>query len=319
MLTRKILTVLGIAALIAATAFYMLTMPQTLSSTALPDHQPDLANGETMFWAGGCASCHAAPDAKDDERLRLVGGVELNTPFGTFRTPNISPDAKHGIGNWTTLEFVNAMVKGVSPDGRHYYPAFPYTNYQNMRYEDLIDLKAYLDSLPAEDNQVAGHTMKFPFGIRRGLGLWKQLYLKPAVNPAHAEEPELVQRGRYLVQGPAHCGACHTPRNIFGGEIAERFLAGATAPESTKGKKPGRIPNITPHADGIGSWDESDIVYALETGFDPDFDSFGGSMIEVQENMAKLSSEDRAAIAAFLKFIPALPSEANSDSDPDAY
>ena len=302
---------MGIA-LVCTGAFFVLTSPRPLQADALPDHPPNLSNGETLFWAGGCASCHATPGAKDDERLQMVGGVGLKTPFGTFRAPNISPDPDYGIGTWTTLDFVNAMVKGLAPDGRHYYPAFPYPYYQHMRFEDLIDLKAFLDTLPATQNQVADHELKFPFTFRRGLGLWKQLYLDDATPQPESDEMAPAQRGRYLVQGPGHCGACHTPRDAFGGAITDRFLAGAESlelsGESTEDQQ-GRIPNITPHKDGIGDWSEKDIAYALESGFDPDFDSFGGSMVEVQENMAKLSAEDRMAIAAYLKSIPALPSE----------
>jgi mono/diheme cytochrome c family protein len=311
MLKRIIIVALGIA-LVCAGAFFVLTMPRPLQADALPDHLPDLSNGETMFWAGGCSSCHAATGAKDDERLQMVGGVELKTPFGTFRAPNISPDPDYGIGAWSILDFINAMVKGLAPDGRHYYPAFPYPYYQHMRLEDLIDLKAFLDTLPAVNNQVADHELKFPFNIRRGLGLWKQLYLGGTTSRPASDEMAAVQRGRYLVLGPGHCGACHTPRDAFGGEITDRFLAGAESLElggESMEDQEGGIPNITPHKDGIGDWSEKDIAYALASGFDPDFDSFGGSMVEVQENMAKLTPEDRTAIATYLKSIPALPSE----------
>ncbi len=310
MLKRIIIIILGIA-LICASAFFILTEPRPLQADALPDHRPDLSNGESMFWAGGCPSCHAVPSAKDDERLLMVGGVELKTPFGIFRAPNISPDPDYGIGAWTQLDFINAMVKGLAPDGRHYYPAFPYPYYQHMRFEDLIDLKAFLDTLPPSNNHVVDHELKFPFNVRRGLGLWKQLYLGDATARPRSDEMTPVERGRYLVQGPGHCGACHTPRDAFGGEIADRFLAGAESLELSRESenRENQIPNITPHEDGIGDWSEKDIAYALKSGFDPDFDSFGGSMVEVQENMAKLSPEDLSAIAAYLKSIPALPSE----------
>jgi mono/diheme cytochrome c family protein len=287
------------------------SLPRTFDINLVPDHRVNLVNGETLFWAGGCASCHAAAGSKGDKRLHLVGGVELNTPFGVFRAPNISPDAESGIGRWSTADFFNAMVNGVSPQGYHYYPAFPYVNYRIMPYTDLIDLKAYLDTLPAKSSTIADHDLSFPFNIRAGLGLWKLLYLNDdTFSPEPGVDPQL-ERGRYLVNGPAHCGACHTPRDAFGGEIKDRFLAGAVSPEGNNkdGDSRGQIPNITPHADGLGDWSRKDIAYALETGFDPDFDSFGGSMVEVQENMAKLPSEDRMSIAAYLKTVKALPSE----------
>lgn len=308
---------------VAAGVFFVVTMPRSIESSALDGHRPDLANGETLFWAGGCASCHAAPDSEGDERLVLGGGVELATPFGTFRAPNISSDNEAGIGAWTDLEFTNAMVKGVSPDGRHYYPAFPYSYYQRMPIGDLVDLKAFLDTLPATSNEVEGHTLGFPFNIRRGLGLWKLLYLDGETFASVPGESPLVRRGRYLVQGPGHCGACHTPRDALGGSLADRFLAGAASPETASESgdhsdgSTGRMPNITPHADGIGDWSEGDIAYSLESGFDPDFDSFGGSMVEVQKNLAHLLAEDRRAIAAYLKSIPALPSEVTAEPGPD--
>ncbi len=151
---RKLL-LLAVALVVAGgLVFYLLTMPVTISAAALPDHTPDLENGKTMFIAGGCAECHAAPvkgcDGLDvEDETRLVGGRCLKTDVGTFHVPNISPDKETGIGSWSTLDFVNAMKRGVGPGGVHLYPAFPYTSYQRMRFEDLIDLKAYLDTLPA--------------------------------------------------------------------------------------------------------------------------------------------------------------------------
>ncbi|WP_181701840.1 c-type cytochrome [Chthonobacter albigriseus] len=306
---------LGAAALalgaVGAAGFWVLTTPQQLQAADLPDHQPDIVNGERIFHAGGCSSCHAAPGSKGEDKLKLAGGLELATPFGTFRSPNISPDETTGIGGWSALDLVNAMQRGTSPDGRHYYPAFPYTSYARMKTEDIIDLKAYLDTLPAVSNEVGPHLLGFPFNVRRGLGLWKTLYLDPApVASLPADVTEAARRGQYLVEGPGHCGECHTPRNPIGGPDKANWLAGAANPE---GK--GSIPNITPHQEGIASWTAEDIVNALETGFKPDYDSFGGSMVAVQENMAALPAEDRAAIAAYLKAVPAHPSTAPKNAE----
>lgn len=266
----------------------------------MPEREPDLANGERMFWAGGCASCHAAKGAKGDDKLVLQGGLELKSPFGLFRVPNISTSNAHGIGGWSTADFITAMVKGTSPDGRHYYPAFPYASYQKMRYGDLIDLKAFLDTLPASDNEVAGHDLMFPYSIRPGVGVWKLLYLSGQPFEANPDWDATTNLGAYLATGPGHCAECHTPRDIFGGLNAERWMAGAPDPEGGKG----RIPNITPHADGIGSWSAADIAFLLESGFTPEYDSVGGSMASVQENWAKLPGEYREAVAAYLKAIP---------------
>lgn len=299
---RRLVLALLILAGIGGAVFYVLTMPKTLAEADIPEHRPDLANGERNFWAGGCASCHATPGAEGEDRKKLGGGLAMTTPFGTFRVPNISPDTNSGIGGWSTADFLNAMVKGVSPDGRHYYPAFPYASYQRAKITDLIDLKAYLDTLPAVDNAVGGHDLSFPFTVRRGLGLWKLLYLDGAPFAPDPNGDETVNRGKYLVESLGHCAECHTERDPFGGLDRTRWLAGAPSPE---GK--GRIPNITPHKDGIGDWSAKDISYSLESGFTPSFDTFGGSMVEVQKNMAKLPPEDREAIAAYLKTLPALP------------
>jgi mono/diheme cytochrome c family protein len=229
----------------------------------------------------------------------LAGGLELPTPFGTFRAPNITPDRATGIGGWSLADFVTAMKDGTSPDGRHYYPAFPYASYQRMRTEDLIDLKAYLDTLPAAENVVAGPDLAFPYNFRRGLGLWKLLYLdgEPYTpNPAYSEQ---AQAGGYLVEGPGHCGECHTPRDVFGGMERDRWLAGGPSPE---GK--GTIPNITPVAGAFGDWTPEEIAYALESGFTPDFDSLGGSMASVVTNWSHVPAADREAVAAYLKAIP---------------
>ena len=298
-----------VLAFVCACVFFVLSMPQPLSADQVPSHDADLTNGELLFWAGGCASCHAAPDAEEDALLLLSGGVELPTPFGVFRSPNISSDPEFGIGSWSTLDFINAMAKGLSPDNEHYYPAFPYPHYQNITLEDLVDLKAYLDSLPASSNQVADHQLDFPYSFRRGVGLWKWRYLDRNISSPLNDAEAAVERGRYLVTGAGHCGACHTPRDAYGGEVVERFLAGAESFEVTDGEAAGRIPNITPHEDGIGGWRASDIAFSLETGFDPDFDTFGSTMVDVQRNMAKLPAEDREAIAAYLKSIPAHASD----------
>src|SRR5450631_748254 len=172
---RKLIWLAAIALVLGLAVFWVLTAPATVPASALPAHAPNLANGKEMFYAGGCSSCHAVP--KQPDHNRLGGGLALNSPFGTFYVPNISSDPKDGIGTWTEAQFVTAMTKGTSPSGEHLYPAFPYTSYQRMTFEDLIDLKAYLDTLPASSNDVPEHDLAFPFTIRRGLGLWQKLYV----------------------------------------------------------------------------------------------------------------------------------------------
>ncbi|MEJ2535081.1 MAG: cytochrome c [Gammaproteobacteria bacterium] len=283
---------------VACGLLWWLSAPQGLP--AAPAHEPDLANGERLFNAGGCASCHGTLVDGEPDRERLGGGLELETPVGVFRAPNISPHDRDGIGAWSELEFLNAMLRGVAPSGRHYYPAFPYTSYTRMEPGDVLDLKAWIDQLPPVEGRVAGHELRFPFSVNRGLGLWKRLYLDPGpVATLAADADPAVQRGRYLVEGPGHCGECHTPRNFASAPVTARWLAGA--PSMTD---EGKVPNLTPAADALGEWSAGDIAYYLESGIDPEFDVVGGEMVEVQENMARLPAEDRAAIAAYLKALP---------------
>lgn len=298
---RKAAILVAVLAILGAAIGWFLTAPQPLQAAALPQHTPDPVNGERVFHFSGCRHCHNAAGSTDPNDLLLVGGGELPTPFGTFRVPNISPDPQSGIGGWTTLEFVNAVTRGVSPDGAHYYPAFPYASFARMRLEDVIDLKAYMDTLPAVASQEAGHDLSFPFNVRRGIGLWKRLFVNQEPIVQLADANDLVRRGQYLVEGPSHCGECHTARNFLGGMRTDVWLAGAPNPVG-----PGSVPNITPHEQGV-QWSESEIFDALKSGFTPEFDTLGGPMAAVVADTSNLPDEDVRAIAAYLKGIPAHP------------
>ncbi len=296
---------LGAAAIalaaVAAAGGWLLTAPQRIDAAQVAAlGSGDVARGERIFYAGGCTSCHAKPGAQGDEVLQLGGGLELKTPFGTFVAPNISSDPNDGIGSWPAEDLANAMLKGTSPDGSHFYPAFPYASYARMQPSDIGDLHAFMETLPAVSGRAPEHRLGFPFNIRRGLGLWKLLFLSEEPVVALPEDAsDAVKLGRYLTEGPGHCGECHTPRNAIGGTDKGRWLAGAAAAEGE-----GKVPNITSGEGGIGDWSENDIAYFLESGFTPDFDTVGGSMAAVQRNMAKLRPEDREAIAAYLKAVP---------------
>jgi len=290
---RSVAKGLGLLMLALVAVGLWLSRPQRIEPQAVPRHVPDPANGELLFHAGGCVSCHGD---------RLEGGLEIETAFGTFRVPNITPDRAAGIGDWSALDFVNGMKSGVSPDGKHYYPAFPYTSYARMRIEDLLDLRAYLARFEPVAAVVPGHELRFPWNIRRGIGLWKRLYLDASPVLPVADGNAQLERGRYLVEAVGHCAECHTPRNRIGGLQRRHWLAGGANPDGE-----GRVPNITPHSDGLADWSERDIVRYLKSGFTPDYDTVGGSMAEVQENLARLPDADREAIAAYLKALPAVP------------
>lgn len=303
---RRILAFLVALAVMGAAIGWFLTAPSRLDAATLRAFpEGDAERGEQVFWAAGCASCHARPQAEGDALLELAGGLELRTGFGNFVAPNISQHPRDGIGGWSRDDFANAMMRGVSPDGRHYFPAFPYTSYARMEPGDVADLFAFMRTLPEIEGRAPDNALRFPFNIRRGVGLWKQLNLDPSpVVALPADAGEAVLRGRYLVEGPGHCGECHTPRDVTGGIDRSRWLSGAPAAEGD-----GTVPNITTGEGGIRSWSETDIAYFLESGFTPDFDSAGGHMALVVKNLARLPAEDRQAIAAYLKAVPERPSD----------
>lgn len=292
---RKLVILALVAAAVGGAAFWVLTIPQTVPASALPPHAPDLANGRTMFSAGGCASCHAIP--RQDDRTRLGGGRGLKSPFGTFYAPNISPDRNDGIGAWSEADFVTAMVKGTSPDGRHYFPAFPYASYQRMDFADLRDLFAYLKTLPPVQGKVRDHDVPFPFNVRRLVGGWKLLFVDGKPFESDATKSLQWNRGAYLINGPSHCAECHSPRNLLGGIVKSQRFAGGPDLEGD-----GWVPNIT--GKGLDKYSESDLVYFFKTGTMSDGDSVGAAMTDVVENTARLSDEDRAAMAVYLKSLP---------------
>ncbi len=294
---RRILSVLLLLGMIGLGGAWAVTRPTPLPADSLAGLTGDPARGEQVFWAGGCASCHAAPEAEGEDRLKLGGGLRLPSPFGTFVAPNISSDPEHGIGTWSALDLANAMQRGLSPQGRHYYPAFPYVAYANTTLQDIVDLKAFLDTLPAETTPDQPHDLRFPFSIRPLLGGWKLLYAgKGFVLPEPSDAQ--IARGRYLAEALGHCGECHTPRGPLGGLNRDQWLGGAAIPAGE-----GETPNITP---GGLDWSATDIAFYLETGFTPQFDSAGGEMASVVKNMAHLPAADREAIAAYLKAVPAV-------------
>ena len=294
MLRRSIFGLI-IAAVAGLSVFWWLTIPAVVLPESLPPHTPDLANGLTMFNAGGCSSCHAVPDQPD--RLKLGGGLALKSPFGTFYVPNISPDRADGIGNWTEANFVTALIKGTSPSSTHYFPALPYTSYQRAKIADIRDLFAYLKTLEAVPGKVRDHDLPFPFNLRRNVGIWKLLFMDGKPFMPDAGRPAAWNRGAYLVNGLGHCAECHSPRNFLGGIITPQRFAGGPNPEGE-----GWVPNITQK--GLGEWSVKDFDYFLETGNLPDGDNAGGLMARVIKNTSQLPADDRAAMAQYLKSLP---------------
>jgi mono/diheme cytochrome c family protein len=252
--------------------------------------------GRYLTHAGGCISCHTEDT---DGAVPLAGGRAMETPFGTFYSPNITPDVETGIGGWSDDDFVNALWEGVSPDGEHYFPSFPYTSYTGASRRDLLAIKAYLFSLEPVVNEAPVHDLAWYMSTRLAAGGWKALHFESRRFEPDPSKDEQWNRGAYLVRHLGHCGECHTARGSTGAFVDDVELAGATLGEE-------KVPNITPHrADGIGRWSASDIEYFLDIGMLPDGDFTGSSMVDViEDNTSKLTREDRLAIAAYLRSLP---------------
>ena len=252
--------------------------------------------GKYLLYAGGCISCHTE-DA--DGAAPLAGGRAMESPFGTFYSPNITPDAATGIGDWSDEQFVNAFWEGVNPDGEHYFPAFPYTSYTGASRDDLLAIKAYLFSIEPEHKENREHDLAWYMSTRLAAGAWKELNFASARFVPDAAKDTQWNRGAYLVRHLGHCGECHTPRSKLGVLQMDREMAGSQLGEES-------TPNITQHrVDGIGRWSSRDIEYFLDIGMLPDGDFSGGSMgAVIEDNTSKLTAEDRRAIATYLKSIP---------------
>ena len=316
----------------AAVGFLALTSPWTWrllhGERAVAEAGPaDLENGRVLLVAGDCATCHVSADevpveiltdgraiAKDEgEPLLLGGGRRLDTQFGTFSMPNISPHPEDGIGDWTLTDFTRVMLEGVAPDGwlpdgRNLYPSHPYMAYRNMTPADVRDLFAYIRTLPQVEGEAAQHDLTFPFNIRRGVGLWRLAFLdgeplshtpSPDAAAELGVETDLLARGHYLVEGPAHCAQCHSPRTALGTIPDEMRHAGGPGPDGD-----GWFPNITPHETGIGFWSMHALANYLESGVSPIDISASGKMADVVHMTAQLSDRDRLAMAAYLKTVP---------------
>ncbi|MEX2451046.1 MAG: cytochrome c [Rhodospirillales bacterium] len=260
--------------------------------------EPDpVTRGAYVFAAAGCAVCHTDPKAKDKP---LAGGRAFKTPFGVFYSPNITPDPRHGIGDWTERDFLKALRAGVAPNGSPYYPSFPYTSYTRMKDRDAKDLWAYLKSRTpiAEPNKP--HELTWPFGYRFALWGWQALFFDQGVFKPDPQKSDDWNRGAYLA-GLGHCAECHSPRNLFGALDRGKLFAGtAKAPEG------GAVPNITPDKEtGIGQWSADAITELLSSGMLPDGDFIGSSMGDVVENTTgKLTKDDLRTLALFLRSLP---------------
>jgi mono/diheme cytochrome c family protein len=292
------LLIVAVAASAAATWWATAARPYSGAETSRFEQPGDASRGQLVFAAGDCASCHASPGQAD--RLHLGGGLALASPFGTFRVPNISSDPVDGIGTWRTSDLANALLRGVSPDGSHYYPVFPYSSYTHMNESDVVDLMAYLRTLAPVKGRAPAHDINAVFGVRRFVGFWKLLYFDREPIGFDAQRGDKWNRGRYLVESLGHCAECHSTRDQLGGIVAKTRFAGGVDPEGI-----GFYPNITPTR--LGNWSERDIAELLKSGNTPTHGRVGSSMTAVVTNTAALPESDRDAIAAYIKSLPPRP------------
>jgi mono/diheme cytochrome c family protein len=264
----------------------------------------DVRRGEYLAAAGGCASCHSR---NADDAAPYAGGARIETPFGVFYGPNITPHRVAGLGRWTDRDFIRAMREGIRPDGQHYYPVFPYTAFTKISDADLRDLWTFLRSLPANGRRNRSHELAPGFGQRFTVAAWKLLYFSPDRFAADPAASDAVNRGAYLVQALGHCDACHTPRTALGGPDDERFLAGGPGPDGTE------VPGLTPTT--LGKYRDAELIELLITGVTPDGDVLADEMdLVIRNSTSRLTRADLAAIVAYLRALPAaVPMRVDTD------
>ncbi len=247
-----------------------------------------LERGRAVASAGNCAVCHTAPGGEVN-----AGGRAMETPFGTIVTTNLTPDPDTGIGRWSYPAFARAMREGISRDGRHLYPAFPYTSFTRLSDDDLLALYAHLMTQPAVRHEVASKSLPFPY-LRPAMAVWNALHLDPGAlepDPARSEE---WNRGAYLVEGAGHCGACHTPRSALGAERGgDAYLSGAMV-------EGWEAPALTSRSHAPVPWTEDELFRYLRFGHSREHGSVAGPMAPIVRDLATLPESDVRAIAAYL-------------------
>ena len=289
---RVVATLILVVSVMGAGVGFMAFQPLDVE-TVLIDVDGDVGRGAYLARMSGCIACHTDVIGKG---APLSGGLALKTTFGDFFTPNLTTSQLNGIGNWTVEQFAVAVRQGISPSGQPYYPSFPYAFYSGFSDQDIADLWAAFQTVPPVETANTPHDMRFPFGIRRGLNLWRTAFYRPSSVEPDPKKSDIWNRGKFIVEGPAHCGACHTPRNFAGARQAEQSLHGSDA-LPTGGKSP---PITSAHLSSNG-WTIKSLKFALKTGVLPDGDAFGAEMGEVvRDNTSFLTDDDLTAIATYL-------------------
>jgi mono/diheme cytochrome c family protein len=255
----------------------------------------DIARGKALTEASGCASCHTADPAKP-----FAGGKRIDTPFGGVYSLNLTPDRDTGLGAWSDDDFYRALRFGVAPDGSRYYPAFPYPNFTRLTRQDILAIRAYLATLTPVKSAPRAPELRWPLNYRVVMRGWNWLYFKPGIIMPDQQKSAEWNRGRYLVEGAGHCGACHTPKNMFGADRRDEALGG----NLVQGVLAPRL-DAAPNS-GVKSWSVEDIAAYLQSGRNGKSHA-GELMAKVAVNsMPKTSDADARAIAVYLKDLPAV-------------
>ena len=284
--------------------FVLLVMLVGIERVAANDEL--LQHGQYIFFAAGCISCHTVD-------LPLAGGRAIDSPFGTFYSPNITPHPEYGIGNWTHEDLIRALREGISPEGEHYYPAFPYPSFTRMTRRDIMALYAYLMAQPAFPKRNRPHALVWFLSNRALIAHWKQGSFTPGVLQFNPNESREWNRGQYLAMALGHCSECHTPRGLLGDPLMDKYLAGTR-------EGPGGIwiPNITPDEEtGIGDWAHEDLETFLATGRKPDGNYPTNLMMEVLgTSCMRLTEYDRHALVIYLSSLPPIHNNLDTTEDP---
>ncbi|ASW08527.1 c-type cytochrome [Rhizobium sp. 11515TR] len=303
----KILLSLGFLAVVGAAGaglffFYPHSLPEVTASAKQPSGQELIARGEYLTIAGDCAACHSAKGGKP-----FAGGLPFKLPFGTIYSSNITPDKEHGIGAWSDAEFVRAVRSGVGKHGENLYPAFPYASYALLSTDDILAIRAYLNTVTAVSDAAPENTLEFPFNQRWLMRGWNLLFLPSHPFENDPSKDERWNRGAYLVEGLAHCGECHTPRGLMFQRKQGQALSG--------GEVDGwKAWNITSDPEtGIGNWSDEDLKGFLATGHAKGHGPAGGAMREaVDLSFSRLPPSDIQAIVAYLRTVPAVKTDPGS-------
>jgi len=297
-----------LAGLLLCTAFAVGDAHSQLKTELNAEPTPeDMARGKALTDAGDCASCHTADPAKP-----FAGGKRIDTPFGAIYSPNLTPDRDTGLGAWSDDEFYRALRFGVAPDGSGYYPAFPYPNFTKLTRQDILAIRAYLATLTPVRNTPRAPELRWPLNYRVVMRGWNWLFFKPGILMPDQQKSAEWNRGRYLVEGAGHCGACHTPKNMFGADKSGQAyggnrVAGMFAPRLDAAER-----------SGLKSWSVEDITEYLQSGRNGRSHA-GELMSEVVVNStSKMSDADVRAIAVYLKDLPAGAPEPKVTPPPSA-